>query len=75
MQNMMTNISETFVVDQVNTPAVDVNGTLPVYTFCVADGLTKELIIDAGMMQKFKISLDLDDEAVSIDSLTRKHCI
>ena len=35
--------------------------------FHIADDLAEELIIGADMMQKFKISLDLDNEAVSID--------
>ena len=37
------------------------------YTFFVADDLAEELIIGADMMQKFRISLDLDSEAVTVD--------
>ena len=37
------------------------------FHFFVVDDLAEELIIGADMMQRFKISLDLDDESVAID--------
>ena len=35
--------------------------------YYVADGLAEELVIGADLMQRFKISLDMDNGAVSID--------
>ena len=64
---MMASGQETFTVEQVVNLAVDVDGTPLVYMFYVADDLAEELIIGADMMQKFKITLDMDNEAVSID--------
>ena len=43
------------------------DGTRLQYTYYVADGLAEELIIGADMMQRWKISLDLENESVSID--------
>ena len=67
MRFMMADEREGFTADQVITLAVDVDGTPLVYTFYIVDDLAEELIIGADMMQKFKISLDLDNEAVAID--------
>ena len=67
MTFMMANGQETFTVEQVITLAVDVEGTPLVYTFFIADDLAEELIIGADMMQKFKISLNMEEEEVSID--------
>ncbi len=67
MRFLMVNGQETSTVNQVITLAVDVDGTPLVYTFYIVDDLAEELIIGADMMQKFKISLDLDNEAVAID--------
>lgn len=64
---MMANAQQTFTVNQVITLDIDVDGTPLVYTFYVADDLAEELIIGADMMQKFRISLDLDSEDVEID--------
>ena len=64
---MMANGQGTFTVDQVITLAIDVEGDPLVYTFYVADDLAEELVIGADMMQRFKITLDMDNEAVSID--------
>ena len=67
MQFMMANAQETLTVDQVATLDVDVDWTHLSYTFYVAEDLAQELIVGADMMQKFKISLDLDNESVSTD--------
>ena len=64
---MMANGQGTFTVDQVITLAIDVEGTPLVYTFYIADDLSEELVIGADMMQRFKITLDMEGEAVSID--------
>jgi hypothetical protein len=64
---MMANGLETFTVEQVIILAVDVDGTPLVYMFYIAEDLAEELIIGADMMQKFKITLDMDNEAISID--------
>ena len=68
IQFKMASGQETFTVDQVKTLAVNVGRTPLVYMFCITDDLSGELTIGTVMMHKFKISLDLDNEAVSIDS-------
>ena len=67
MEFMMANGQGTFTVDQVITLAIDVEGTPLVYTFYVADDLAEELVIGADMMQRFKITLDVEGESVNID--------
>ena len=67
LQFMMADAQEGFTVDQVIPLIVDVDGTQLMYHFYVADDLAEELIIGADMMQKWKISLDLDNEDVAID--------
>ena len=67
MEFLMANGQETFTVDQVITLAIDVEGTPLVYTFYVADDLAEELVIGADMMQRFKITLDMEGAAVNID--------
>ena len=67
MELMMANGQGTFTVDQVITLAIDVEGTPLVYTFYIADDLAEELVIGADMMQRFKITLDMEGEAVNID--------
>ena len=46
---------------------IDVDGDPLMYHFFVADGLAEELVIGADMMQRFKISLDMANELVSVD--------
>ena len=46
---------------------IDVGGDPLMYHFFVADGLAEELVIGADMMQRFKISLDMANELVSVD--------
>ena len=58
---------ETFTVDRDVTLYIDVDGTPLMHHFFVVDELAEELIIGADMMQRFKISLDLDNESVTID--------
>ena len=67
MNFVMANGQETFTVEHVINLAVDVDGTPLVYMFYIAENLAEELIIGADMMQKFKISLDLDNESVAVD--------
>ena len=57
----------TFTVDQDVRLYIDVNGDSLMYHFFVADELAEELVIGADMMQRFKISLDMANEAVSVD--------
>ena len=57
----------TLTVDQDVALYIDVDGTPLMYRFFVVDDLAEELIIGADMMQRFKISLDLDNESVTID--------
>ena len=57
----------TFTVDQDVALNIDVDGDPLMYHFFVVDDLAEELIIGADMMQRFKISLDLDNESVTID--------
>ena len=46
---------------------IDIDGTILRHTFYVMDDLAEEIIIGADMMQTWKISLDMENEAVSID--------
>ena len=46
---------------------MDVDGHSLMHHFYVVDGLAAELVIGADLMQRFKITLDMDNEAVSID--------
>ena len=57
----------TLTVDQDVALYIDVDGTPLMYRFFVVADLAEELIIGADMMQRFKITLDMDNEAVSID--------
>ena len=57
----------TLTVDQDVALYIDVDGTPLMHRFFVVDDLAEELIIGADMMQRFKISLDLDNESVTID--------
>ena len=63
----MADGQEAFTVNQVINLTVDVDGTSLQYSYYVADGLAEELIIGADMMQRWKITLDLENESVSID--------
>ena len=64
---MLADAQEGFYVDQTVSLIVDVDGTELMYNFYVADDLAEELIIGADMMQKWKISLDLDNEDIAVD--------
>ena len=64
---MMADAREGFTVDQVIPLNVNVDGTQLMFSFFIVDDLAEELIIGADMMQRWKISLDLDDESVAID--------
>ncbi len=64
---MFADASEGFTVDQIINLDVAVDGTTLNHAFYVADDLAEELVIGADMMQRFKITLDMDNEAVSID--------
>ena len=57
----------TLTVDQNVELYLDVDGDALSYHFFVADDLAEELVIGADMMQRFKITLDMDNEAVSVD--------
>ena len=46
---------------------IDIEGTILSHTFYVMDDLAEEIIIGADMMQTWKISLDMENETVSID--------
>jgi predicted aspartyl protease len=60
----MTDGQEVFTVDQAIYLDLDVDGTRLAYTFYVVNDLAEELIIGADMMQRWKISLDQDNETV-----------
>ena len=57
----------TFTVDQNVELYIDVDGHSLMHHFFVADGLAEELVVGADMMQRFKISLDMANEVVSVD--------
>ena len=67
LQFMLADAQVGFTVDQTIPLIVDIDRTQLMYHFYVADDLAEELIIGADMMQKWKISLDLDNEDVAID--------
>ncbi len=58
---------QAFTVDQTVSLDIDVDGTHLQYGYYVADGLAEELIIGADMIRRWKITLDLENESVSID--------
>jgi hypothetical protein len=58
---------EPFTVDQMINLDILVGDIPLIFNYYVVDDLAEELIIGADMMQRWKISLDLDNEAVSID--------
>ena len=64
---MMADGREGLTVNQRINLSIDIDGTVLPHSFYVADDLAEELIIGADMMQTWKISLDLDQEAVAID--------
>ena len=53
--------------DQTIDLDIDINGTILRHTFYVMDDLAEEIIIGADIMQTWKISLDMENETVSID--------
>lgn len=57
----------TLTVDQDVELYVAVDGDALRYHFFVTDDLSEELVVGADMMQRFKITLDMDNEAVSVD--------
>ena len=67
IQFMMADAGAGFTVDQTIPLIVDVDGNPLMYHFCIADDLAEELIIGPDMMQKWKITLDLDNEDVAVD--------
>ena len=64
---MMADGREGLTVNQRINLSIDIDGTILPHSFYVADDLAEELIIGADLMQTWKISLDLDQEAVAID--------
>ncbi len=64
---MLADASEGFTVDQIIHLDIEVDGASLKHAFYVADDLAEELIIGSDMMQKFKITLDMESESVSID--------
>ena len=46
---------------------IDIDGTILRHSFYVMDDLAEEIIIGADIMQTWKISLDMENETVSID--------
>ena len=67
MEFMMADGEGTFTVDRTINLAVDVDNARLVHSFYVAEELAEELVIGADMMQKYRITLDMEGEAISID--------
>lgn len=67
IQFMLADAREGFTVNQIIHLDLDVEGTTLNHAFYVADDLAEELVIGADMMQRFRITLDMDNEVVSID--------
>ena len=53
--------------DQTINLEIEMNGITVEYRFLVLDDLPEEVIVGADLMQKWKISLDLENETVDID--------
>ena len=64
---MMADANQILTVDQIIHLDIDIDGTKLMHSFYVADDLAEELVIGADAMQKFRITLDMEGEAVSID--------
>ena len=64
---MLADAEQVLAVDQIIHLDIDIGGTTLKYTFYVSDDLAEELVIGADMMQIFKISLNMEEEEVSID--------
>ena len=58
---------EAFTVNQMINLDILVGEIPLIFNYYVVNDLAEELIIGTDMMQRWKISLDLDNEAVSID--------
>jgi hypothetical protein len=63
----MADGQEAFRIDQIITLNMDVDDTPLMFTLYVADHLAEELIIGADLMQRWRISLDMEEEVISID--------
>ena len=63
----MADGQEAFRVDRSIQLGVSVDDASLFYTFFVVEDLAEELIIGADMMQRWRMTLDLDNESVSID--------
>ena len=64
---MMADGQVGFTADSIMNLIVDADGTRLTHNFYVVDDLAEELVIGADIMQQWKIVLDLENEAVSID--------
>ena len=64
---MMADGQVGFTADSIMNLVVDADGTRLTHNFYVVDDLAEELVIGADIMQQWKIILDLENEAVSID--------
>jgi hypothetical protein len=67
VQISMPDTNEKFTVDKSISLDVDVDGTRLMHHFFVVDNLDEELVIGSDMIRRFKISLDMKSEAVSLD--------
>jgi predicted aspartyl protease len=65
----MADGKETLTVDETVNLNVTMEGVSLFFTFLVIEELGEEMIIGADMMQRWKIRLDPEQEAVSIDPL------
>ena len=53
--------------DQTINLEIEMNGITVEHRFLVLDDLLEEILVGADLMQKWKISLDLENETVNID--------
>ena len=67
MRFMMADGREGASTSQTIDLDIDIDGTTLRHSFYVMEDLAEELIVGADMMQTWKISLDLENEEVSID--------
>ena len=66
LQFMMAD-GQVISADQTINLEIEMDGITVEYRFLVLDDLPEEIIIGADLMQKWKISLDLENETVDID--------
>ena len=64
---MVADGQEGFTANHMMSLDIDIDGNRLIHSFYVVDDLAEGIIIGADMMQKWKISLDLENEEIDIN--------